>query len=908
MKHPRLFAALLWAGACASAQTSGIDIPYERFTLDNGLTVIVHEDHKTPVVAVNVWYHVGSKNEKPGKTGFAHLFEHLMFNGSENFDNDYFQVVERLGATNLNGTTNEDRTNYFQDVPTSALDTVLWMESDRMGHLLGAVGQAKLDEQRGVVQNEKRQGENQPYGKADELIVAATFPAGHPYSWSVIGSMEDLDAASLDDVREWFQTYYGPSNAVVVLSGDIDVPTAREKVQKYFGAIPPGPPVARHSAWVAKREGSHRQVLEDRVPQARVEKIWNMPPAFTEDQVLLDLVSDILGSGRTSRFYKRLVQSDQLATSAQAFIDSREIGGLFYIQGTARPGVELAAVERALDEELAWFLRDGPSAEEVERIRTRYFANFVRGVERVGGFGGKADVLARGEVFAGDPGAYKKTLEIVKNMTADSLKESARRWLSDGDYILETHPFPALKPTGSDADRGKVPEPGPAPSFRLPDFQRLTLSNGLKVVLAERHEIPVVNFSLVVDSGYASDKFAVPGTARLAMEMFQEGTRNRTNDEIAEELDGLGAQLTAGASLDAATVTLSALKEKLEPSLEIYADVILNTAFPEAEFQRLKTQMLAAIQREKAQPNQMALRVLPAILFGKDHAYGNPFTGSGTEASVRSITRDRLAAFHETWFRPNNATLIIVGDTSLREIQPAIERLFGEWLRREVPRKDIAAVPHPERSVVYLIDRPGAIQSTILAGDVAPPRTDPNHIANETMNEILGGSFVSRINMNLREDKHWSYGASTVLVRTAAQQLFLTVAPVQTDKTKESMAEVDKELRGILRDKPPARQELDTAKDQQTLSLPGSRETARAVLNTIAEIERFRLPDDYYETYPSRVRDLTLQDISAAAERVIHPNQLVWVVVGDRSQVEAGVRELNFGEVRVIDADGNPVN
>jgi zinc protease len=892
----------------ALGQDIQIDIPYERFVLDNGLTLIVHEDRKAPIVAVNVWYHVGSKNEKRGKTGFAHLFEHLMFNGSENFNQDYFKVLEKIGATDLNGTTNNDRTNYFQNVPTSALDTVLWMESDRMGHLLGVVNQAKLDEQRGVVQNEKRQYENQPYGLVYNLITENTFPAGHPYSWTVIGSMEDLNAASLDDVKEWFRTYYGPSNAVIVIAGDIDARTAKEKAEKYFGAIPPGPPVAKHQVWIAKREGAHRQVLQDRVPQARIHKVWNIPQAFSKEAHDLELVGSVLAEGKSSRLYKRLVYDEQIATDVNVSVDLNEIAGQFMIQATARPGESLAKVEKAIDEELSKFLSGGPTPEELQRVKARYVANFLRGVERIGGFGGKSDVLATGQVYAGNPEAYKIELKIKQQATAGDLRAVANKWLSDGVYVLEVHPFPSLKVSSVTVDRSKLPEPGAPPELRLPKLQRSALSNGLKIVLAERHEIPLVNFRLLVDAGYAADQFASAGTARLAMTMLDEGTKTRQSLEISEQLDRLGAQLGAGSNLDMSLVTLSALKANLDASLEIYADVILNPSFPEPDFLREQKQQLAAIQREKVQPVSMALRVYPALLYGKSHAYGNPLTGSGTEASVKSITREALVKFHQTWFKPNNATLVVVGDTTLAEITPKLEQLFQGWKPGDVPKKNIGQVQHQDKSIVYLLDRPGSIQSVILAGHVAPPKANPDEISFETLNTLLGGMFISRVNMNLREDKHWSYGAGTFLFDARGQRPFLGYAPVQSDKTKESMVELRKELGAIVRDRPASGDELKAAQDNLTLSLPGSRETINAVAGSIAEIVQFGLPDDYFETYPGKVRALTTQDMSTAAEKLIRPDKLVWVVVGDRAKIEQGVRELNLGEVKLLDADGNPVN
>src|SRR6266851_10035371 len=482
------------------SQTKEIDIPYQKFVLDNGLTLIVHEDHKAPIVAINVWYHVGSKNEKPGKTGFAHLFEHLMFGGSEHAKGRYIDAMERIGATDLNGTTNPDRTNYFENVPTSALDYTLWMESDRMGHLLGAIDQKTLDLQRGVVQNEKRQGENQPYGVTRQLITQNTFPVGHPYSWTTIGDMADLDAASMKDVQDWFKTYYGPSNVVIVLAGDIDLKTAKEKMEKYFGDIPAGPPVAHHEVWIARMTGTHRQKVQDRVPQARIYKVWNIPEFGTADADYLDLVSDVLSAGKTSRFYKRLVYDDQIATNANAFVNLNEIGGQFFVQATARPSQGLTQVEKELDEELARFLKDGPTAEELQRVKTQYAANFIRGIERIGGFGGKSDRLAQSQVFRGSPDAYKISLKRVQNATAEDLKTAANRWLSDGVYALEVHPFPQYKTASTGADRSKAPATGTPPELRLPKLQRATLSNGLKVILAERHEVPLVDFWMNVDA------------------------------------------------------------------------------------------------------------------------------------------------------------------------------------------------------------------------------------------------------------------------------------------------------------------------------------------------------------------------------------------------------------------------
>jgi zinc protease len=899
MRLALLFFAFGMLAGRTLAQSANVDIPYQKFVLDNGLTVIVHEDHKAPIVAINTWYHVGSKNEKLGKTGFAHLFEHLMFGGSEHAPGRYIDAMEKIGATDLNGTTNNDRTNYFENVPTSAVDYTLWMESDRMGFLLGSLDQKTLDLQRGVVQNEKRQGENQPYAVSRQLITQNTYPAGHPYSWTVIGDMGDLNAASMDDVKEWFKTYYGPSNVVIVLAGDIDAKTAKEKVEKYFGNIPAGPPVAHQEVWVAKMTGSHREIVQDRVPQARVYKVWNIPQYGSADGDYLDLVSDVLSIGKTSRFYKRLVYDDQIATNANAFVPLNEIAGQFYVQATAKPGGDLAQVEKELDEELARFLKEGPTAEELARVKAQYEANFIRGIERIGGFGGKSDRLAQSQAFRGSPDAYKISLKRVQEATAEDLKVAANRWLSDGVFILEVQPFPTYKTAATGADRSKAPDTGTPPELKLPKLQRATLKNGLKVILAERHEVPLVSFWLDID--------ASPGTASMTAALLNGGTKTRTALQISDEQALLGAQLNAYANLDLSVVQLSSLKSKLDPSLDLFADIILNPVFPESDFKRQKNQQIAAIQREQVTPIQMGLRVFPGLLYGPGHAYGNPLTGSGTPASVDKMTREDLEKFHQTWFKPNHATLVITGDTSISEVTPKLEKLFANWKPGQTPEKNVKNVQMPPKSIVYMLDKPGALQSIIIVGNIAPPTANPGEIAIQAMNDGLGGAFFSRINSNLREDKHWSYGTRTLLWGARAQRPWITFAPVQTDKTKESLVELNKELRGVVGDRPLTQAELTAIQDSETLSLPGSRETQDEVGASINDLVQYGLPDDYYETMAGKIRALKTTDLASAAKTVVHPDNLIWVVVGDRSKIEAGVKELNLGELKFLGPDGKPL-
>ncbi len=573
-----------------------VAIPYESFTLDNGLRVIVHQDKKAPIVAVNVWYAVGSKDEQQGQTGFAHLFEHLMFNGTENYDDEYFGPFERAGATDMNGTTNNDRTNYFQNVPTPALDMALWMESDRMGHLLGAVTQEKLDEQRGVVQNEKRQGEAQPYGRVFSYLAEQTFPAGHPYSWSVIGSMEDLDAASLDDVHQWFNDYYGAANAVVVLAGDIDVETAKAKMEKYFGDIGAGKPLKKMESWVAKSTGTKRATMEDLVPAARIYKLWNTAEMGTDDSEYLSLLVDIFASGKNSRLYQRLVYDEQIASMVSAFQYERVLAGQFFVIADAKPGVELEKIEAIIDEELAKLMKEGPTAEELARVKFKQVAGFVRGAERIGGFGGKSDILAAGEVYHDDPGYYKETLDTIEQATPADIQGAMKRWLSDGAFVLNVVPQPAYTTAEAQADRSELPAVGDLPQLDLPELNSFTLSNGLEVHLAQRSDVPTVQMNLVFDSGYAADHGGKVGTASFTMSMLREGTTNRDALTLNRELETLGTNLYASASLDSSRIMMDALTSNLDASLVLFADVLQNPAFSQEEIDRKRSNWLESIK------------------------------------------------------------------------------------------------------------------------------------------------------------------------------------------------------------------------------------------------------------------------------------------------------------------------
>jgi zinc protease len=887
-----------------SAPVAPVDIPFTVRQLDNGLTVVVHEDHKAPVVAVNVWYHVGSKNEVPGRTGFAHLFEHLMFQGSENLKGEYLNTLQELGATDLNGTTFFDRTNYFQTVPKNALDTALWLESDRMGHFKGAITQAKLDEQRGVVQNEKRQGDNQPYGKVFELILKQLFPPDHPYSWEAIGSMDDLNAASLDDVRHWFETYYGPNNAVIVIAGDVSSEEAFAKAQKYFGDIPPGPPVTRFEEWIPEHALPRRQSMQDRVAQARLYFAWTGPRWGTRDAHQLELAAAVLAGDKNSRLYQRLVYQDQLASDVEFGPMPLEIAGITWLQASAQPGVSLAKIEGAIAEELERFRRDGPTARELERVKTQQRAGFLRGIEKVGGFSGKSGVLAESMVYGGKPDAWQQALADGQAATAADLSATVRKWVTTAPFILEVTPAGPLKAADAGADRSSMPMPVGETPVSFPTFERATLSNGMQLIVVQRPDVPVVGIKLLLDAGFAADQFARPGTANLAMAMLDEGTRSRDTLQISEQLALLGANLSAGSGLDTSSVNLSALADKLDPSLEIFADVVLNPVFPDKELARVRKSYLAALSQEKTEPTSMALRVLPKLLFGAGHAYAQPLTGTGTEATLKALSREDLANFHQTWFRPNHATLIAVGPVSIATLRPKLEQLFRNWQPGDIPVKRIGEVtPKPGR-VLYLVDKPGAEQSVIFAGQLIPPRATPDDLAIEAMNDVLGGQFTARLNMNLREDKHWSYGAYSLSYDARGQRPLLAYASVQSDKTAESLSEIRKEITDITTTRPATAAEVALVKRSNTLSLPGQWETGSAVLGSISKLVEFGLPDDYWAHYADAVRGLTPEQVNQAARDHLQPANLVIVVVGDRAVIEPGLKALGFDSIQLVDTDG----
>ncbi len=906
------------APAPLSSLVSKVDIPYEEFRLANGLRVIVHTDRKAPVVAVSIWYHVGSRYEPAGKTGFAHLFEHLMFYGSENADGPFFGRLEDIGATDWNGTTWFDRTNYFETVPTGALDRALFLESDRMGHLLGAVTQVKLDTQRGVVQNEKRSGENEPYGLVEYAQLAALLPEGHPYRHSTIGSMADLNGASLADVQSWFKTHYGPNNAVLVLAGDIDVATAKAKVEKWFGNIPAGPAPKDVDASVPTLAKDVDLTMHDNVAATRLYRNWIVPGVNSADLQQLDLAMTVFGGLGSSRLDNALVRDEKVAVAVKASIQPFEKLSIAEITVDVKPGVDPVAVGKRLDALLADYLAKGPSADEVLRAATGQASGTISGLEKVGGFSGKAVTLAEGAVYSDDPGKYKKDLAIYATATPQSVAAIARKWL--GRPVLRLTVAPGERSAADNALAGNAKDGGaghkpaffrnpdaaapaaatpPAPTkiaeppiepvkdLDFPDVEHATLKNGIKVVFAQRSAVPTVRVSVAFDAGNAADDKTKLGTAGLMAALLDEGTTSRSSVQIAEEQERLGASISAGNSMDRTNVGLFALKPNLDASLGLLADVIRNPAFAPAEVERLRGQVLTRIKAEKTEPMAIAQRMLPPLLYGQAHPYGIPFTGSGTETGVKAVTRADLTAFHDKWMRPDNATIFAAGDTTLAELLPLLEKRFGDWTApvaekgAKLFRMDRMMRP----AKIVLIDKPQSPQSMILAGLLTNQSGTDNPVTLQTANEVLGGSTTSRLWMDLRETKGWAYGVGTALSGVKETIPLLVYAPVQTDKTGESILALRKDMTEFLTTKGTTEAERNQTINSQILSLPGSFETSSDLLSAMMRNSLIGRADDYYETLPKTYRAMTAADFDKAAREAIHPERLIWVVVGDAKLV-----------------------
>ena len=897
-----------------------VDIAHETFTLDNGLRVVVHEDRKAPVVAVSIWYNVGSKDEPAGRTGFAHLFEHLMFNGSENAPGDYFEPLREIGATDLNGTTWFDRTNYFQTVPRAALERALFLESDRMGHMLGAVTQENLTNQIGVVQNEKRQGDNQPYGLVEYAQLEALFPEGHPYRHSTIGSMADLSAATLGDVHAWFRENYGPNNAVLVLAGDINAAEARPLVERYFGDIARGPVNTPAAADVPTLNARLDETMHDRVATTRLYRNWVVPGLTHDDVTELSVAAAVLGGLASSRLDNELVRGEQSAVSVSAYLQQFQRVSLFEVQVNVKPGVDAAAVSQRLDEIIADFIANGPTEDEVRRTVMRTLSGRIQGLERVGGFSGKAVALAEGMLYADDPDFARQRLNELAAVTPEAVRAAMQRWLTRPVYALRVDPgereayveAPRTAPTQISAAEPPVVTRGPprqmpavadSAGLDFPSVDRATLSNGIEIVYAQRTAVPVTYVAVEFDAGVAADPRDRLGTQALMLSLLDEGTTSLNSLELAEAQERLGATISSGASMDRTVVGLTALSPTLDPSLTLLADVIRNPAFEPSEVERLRRQQLTSIAAELTRPDAIARRTLPPLLYGADHPYGRPFSGSGSPAVVESLTRDELIAFHQAWIRPDNARIYVVSDLPLTQVRAAIERALGDWTAPSVARgvKNFDVAPPATRPRIVLVNRPQSPQSFILAGQILNANGTDDLLNLNSANEVLGAGFLARINMELRERRGWSYGARGAVQMMEHRVPYLIQAPVQADRTGDSIAATLEQVNAFLTNDGVRPEELNRNIPGNIRQLAGQFETSPAVLGALQSNALYRRPDNYWETIADRYRAMNVQTLDQTARQYINGRNFVWVIVGDAAVVRPQLNQLGL-PVEVIEA------
>jgi predicted Zn-dependent peptidase len=891
-----------------------VDIPYEQFTLDNGLKVFVVTDRKAPVVGVTMWYDVGSKQEPKGKTGFAHLFEHLMFGGSENVPNFDAPLTE-AGSSQTNGSTWYDRTNYVETVPTGALERALFMESDRMGWLLGAVTQEKLDAQRGVVQNEKRQGDNQPFGLVEYAQSDALFPEGHPYRHSTIGSMADLDAASLEDVKGWFRQHYGPNNAILALAGDIDAKTARPLVEKYFGNIARGPAAATVSAPVPTLPARVDAVMKDRVATTRHYRNWVVPGLNDPDLVPLQVGISVLGGLASSRLDNALVREEKTAVAVTAYVLPFEQVSMVNVQADVRPGADAKAVSARLDALIAELIAKGPTADEVSRVATQQVASDIAQLESVNGFGSKAATLAEGELYSDDPEFYKKRLARFASVTPAQVQAAMKKWLGRPAYALTVEPgeraaydeakagvgsrgpayfrapsdLPALMaPPAQAAPRAMkqippVAEPG---DVRFPTVTAAKLSNGITVRYAQQTAVPMTRATLTFDAGTSADPANALGTQQLMLAVMDEGTKTLNAVKLAEAKERLGASIDLGATPDRTYASMTALTPNLAPTVELLADVVRNPAFAPAEVQRLRDQQLAAIAAELQSPGGLAGRTMPPLLFGPGSPYGRASSGLGDAATVGKLTQAELAAFHGAWIRPDKAELFIVSDRPLAEIMPAFEQAFGDWRANGTAgTKAFAAAPPANKERIVLVDRPDSPQSVIYAAQLTGIDPKGDILPMATANAVLGDDFLSRINMDLREVKAWSYGARAVFDRREHAVPYIITTSVQSNRTGDSVLTLKQQVADFTGAKPMNTEEFTRAVQGNLRQLPIQFETGAAVLQGMQTNALFDRPDDYYNGLAGKYRAMTQAPLQASINQVIKPGAFTWVVVGDAKTV-----------------------
>ena len=904
LKRIAAFAVLVWVSAASLAQDlAGVDIAYEKHVLDNGLTVIIHIDRSAPQAYVNVYYKVGSRDEVEGKTGFAHLFEHLMFNGTENYDEDYFVAIQDVGGS-VNGDTWLDRTRYYQTVPNTALERVLWLESERMGHLLGAVTQEKLDQQRGVVQNEKRRAENRPYALVWEHLSAGVFPRGHPYSWTTIGSMEDLDAATLEDVHAWFRKYYGAANAILTVAGDVDPAETLQLVKRHFGDIPSGPPVTVRDDWIPERTINTYEVMQDRVANELIARAWAVPGSDQDDLNYLQLAAMVLAGDPSSRLYKRLVKEEKLAVSVSLGVQPFDLASLATLQMILAPGADANRARRIAEEEIARFAKSGPTRSELELTKTLVASRIIKGLDYLSG---KATLLAESEIYLGAPDGYKHEFDLVDNASREDLRKVVAEWLGDGFHEVHVTIFGDYRVAESGVDRSTgLPAVDRYPAATAPEIIDLKLDNGVKVRFVQREGVPAVMLNAQFRVGEFTESNEKPGAASIALSALTRGTRKRTADEIIADQKRTGSSLSIRVSADRSSAMMGTLSSRIDEAIELLADVLRNPVFPEDEVQLLQEQSIAGIAQRKTNPSSVARMYIDEVMYG-DHPYG---AAPVTADDVNALTISDLRAAYQRRIRPEDMTLFVVGGIDEAKLLAALNEHLGDWKTGDsasavVDVKTPVAETRAPRVIVF--DMPDAQQSNIYAATVIDPPYGDGDVAFAFANTIYGGNFTSRINSNIREEKGWSYGVRSGATMSVGPRLWTISAQVQTDKTAESIEELLRELEAISGGRPFTSEELQSVRNERIRKLPGATATAVGILGYIVDNATYDRPDDFIETRKADYEAVGLEDLAEAFDRRIDADSLDWFIAGDLATIEEDLKALDLGEFEVWDVDGNRV-
>lgn len=910
-QHAALFSFVL--ASVASAQS--VDIPYRKFTLENGLQVVVHEDHSDAVVSVYVSYHVGSAREELGKSGFAHLFEHMLFQGSQHVgDEKHFEYVTEAGGT-LNGTTNTDRTVYYETLPSNHLELALWLEADRMGWLLPALTQATLSNQIDVVKNERRQNyENRPYAQGRAVIAQALYPADHPYSWLTIGSHEDLSGASLDDVKSFFRRWYGPNNATLAIGGDVDFDNVRAQVEKYFGSIPRGPGVDSPAPRPVTLDAVKRVVLEDRVQLPQLTFAWPSAPERTAENAALEALAAVLSANKSAVLDRALTVDEQLASNVSASQDGQELAGTFQISVRAQPGVTLDSLEERVQALLVKLDQDGVDPAALERALRRYESDFVRRMETVAA---RTGVLAESNALGGSPDAYQSEMAQRRAVTAADVQDVLRRFvLGRPAVVLSTVPMKKREMAATDkpfptpraapeplANRDQRPKPAATPAFHAPVVWHTQLENGLAVAGVRWNELPLSTISIAVPGGRTRESAQTLGLASLVANMLEQGSGSLDALAWARELDRLGAQLRVSVDDDEITITMSCLDAQFAEALGLVTDVVLKPRFDAADWARLVTERKTALETRNDQIRAIASDVFARLLYGDDTPLGRP--AIGTRASIAALSLDDARAFWKTYALPRGSRIAYVGGLDAAGLKRALAPLASGW-KGDAP----APVADPKTPAItetrlYLVDKPGAAQSEVRIGHMGPSSRDADSYALSIMNWPLGGSFSSRINLNLREAKGYTYGARSSFQGGTGPGPFVASGAVKTDVTAESVVEFMNELRGIRTGVRP--EELAFAKESLGEGARRQYESTSALNGLLDNVQRYGWPDDYPTRRLAELDTMTVERLDALAQKWIHPDACVILVVGDKAKVGAKLAALGWGSPIELDPDGERV-